>query len=358
MTHAPVLRRFLPALLTATGIAALATVGIGSDHIDAPKVTGTSKDIADLYVFENPTHTDRVVFVLTTAGLKPPVKPTDPLPPFNPNVLYQVKLDTNGDAAEDQVIQATFSGPKGRQRVTITGPATPKTVGSRTTLASGPSVNYKVGKIFGGGGTIRAYTGLVDDPFFIDLADLKAILSGKQTGFVSPGVDALSGTNVLAIVVEVAKSALGADQVGVWATTSEKIKGTGDYRQLDRVGIPAIATVFIPTSEKNAYNSGIPSNDAATYRKYVRNFATNVAKKSAKEADGLAAALMPDMLPYNRTKPANFAALNGRRLSDDAVDVALSLLFKGIGALETDQVNANEVPFRKVFPWLAFSHKK
>lgn len=352
---------WLKVALIVAGVGATALVAVGSDHIDAPRITGLSKDIADLYVFENPATPDNVVLVMTVDALKGPnarSMPVSSQAAFNPNVLYQFKIDTNGDAKEDQVVQVRFTGAKGNQTMEVYGPVKPNQVGNVNTKLAGSHATGAVTRTITGGNIVRAYAGLTDDPFFIDLADLQAILGGKASAFTAPHQDALAGTNALAIVVEMKKSKLGSDAVGVWATTNNKVAGTGNYRQEDRVGIPAMNTVFIPSASKDAYNLGHPMDDAANYRDFVRTFARTVAKKSAAEADGLANALLPDMLPYNRTMPANFAALNGRRLADDAVDVALSLLFKGIPTLETDKVDRNDLPFRTSFPWLAPSHKK
>ena len=359
ITHA-LSSSWIKVALIVVGIGAAALVAVGADHIDAPAVTGLSKDIGDLYVFENPSNANNVVMIMTVDPLQAPNakgNPTDQ-PAFNTNVLYQFKIDSNADAKEDKVVQVRFSGPKNNQTMHVWGPAKPNQVGVKNTVVSGAKAEGAVTRTVTGGGIVRAYSGLVDDPFFLDLADLKDILGGKATAFTAPHQDALAGTNTWAIVVEIPESALGADKVGVWATTNRRVPGTSTYQQEDRIGIPALNTVFIPAGAKDQYNHDHPMEDAANYRGFVRSFAQTVAKKSAADADALAKTILPDMLPYNRTAPANFAALNGRRLSDDAVDVALSLLFKGIPTLETDKVSSNDLPFRNSFPWLAPSHKK
>src|SRR6266446_4726988 len=40
-------------------------------------------------------------------------------------------------------------------------------------------------------------------------------------------------------------------------------------RQEDRFGLPAIATVFIPTNLKDAYNAGDPAGDRANFRSLI-----------------------------------------------------------------------------------------
>mgnify|MGYP002626390588 CR=1 FL=1 len=62
--------------------------------------------------------------------------------------------------------------------------------------------------------------------------------------------------------------------------------------------------------------------------------------------------LLPDLLTVDTSNPAGF--LNGRRLEDDVIDAELDLLTKG--ALTGDGVDANDVPFLTVFPYLAAPH--
>src|SRR2546427_783105 len=73
--------------------------------------------------------------------------------------------------------------------------------------------------------------------------------------------------------------------------------------QEDRFGLPAIATVFIPTAERDAYNQGTPATDRANYTDEV------VARLTAfghPNPAGLAAALLPDMQPINTSLPTAF----------------------------------------------------
>ena len=76
-------------------------------------------------------------------------------------------------------------------------------------------------QVIQGSGGVRAFAGVRDDPFYIDLTQLLAILDGQATSFNNPGTDTLEGLNTLGIVVEMPISMLGgATQIGVWATTS------------------------------------------------------------------------------------------------------------------------------------------
>jgi hypothetical protein len=123
--------------------------------------------------------------------------------------------------------------------------------------------------------------------------------------------------------------------------------------QEDRFGLPAIATVFIPTDLRDAYNLGSPSGDVATFKRLI------VAKlmafgQDAASANALASALSPDVQPIDLSQPSNF--LNGRKPSDDVITAELHLIFGSNAALNDDHVDANDAPFLTTFPYLAGPH--
>ena len=70
---------------------------------------------------------------------------------------------------------------------------------------------------------MKVFAGPRDDPFFFDLAQFKKILGGTATGFNNPGTDTFAGTNVMSIVIELPKSALGTGSVNIWATANRKM---------------------------------------------------------------------------------------------------------------------------------------
>src|SRR2546428_3802469 len=83
-----------------------------SDHKDSALLAADhAADIADVYTFKSPVNPDNVVLIMTVHGFIPPSEASTTF--FDPNVLYQWKIDNNGDAVEDLVIQAfvTGSGP-------------------------------------------------------------------------------------------------------------------------------------------------------------------------------------------------------------------------------------------------------
>jgi hypothetical protein len=130
------------------------------------------------------------------------------------------------------------------------------------------------------------------------------------------------------------------------------------YRQVDRFGIATLNTVFNHASgvagfDKKAYNLATPANDLARYR---AQFETVLGAVGNANPAATAALLLPDELPVNMgAAVTRFGELTGRALADDAVDVALSVTV-GIAALQSDNVDANDKPFRTAFPYVAAPH--
>ncbi len=195
-----------------------------ADHIDAPITTSDADaDINDMFVFTNPADDSRVVFGMT---VRPLIAPDDAATVrFPSDIMYQWKIDTNADAVEDLVIQALVVDDGSGQRLIIRGPAQPASTGtSSMELTSGPVMGGRVSGasetfVINEGG-MQAFAGVRDDPFYIDLTQLLAILAGEASSFNDPGTDTLEGLNTLAIVVEVPRSLIGASNIGVWATSS------------------------------------------------------------------------------------------------------------------------------------------
>ena len=124
--------------------------------------------------------------------------------------------------------------------------------------------------------------------------------------------------------------------------------------QVDRFGLPAITTVFIPSGMKDDYNQAIPENDNADYTSLIGNTITNVYGQSAATADGLSDFVTPDIQPINTAQPTAFP--NGRRLADDVLTTELMLIFGANADLNDDHVDANDVSFSGIFPYLASPH--
>jgi hypothetical protein len=163
---------------------------------------------------------------------------------FDPDQLYQFKIDYDGDAKEDKVIQVTFSGTAANQQVEVRGPVAPPVQGATANEVAdvSPAVSGVINSTLGSASGIQVFAGPRDDPFFIDLEAAFCILpdrkpeGGELSGdcaltpnpsapffFRNPGVDYVEGFNVLSIVVELPSSMIenGAPgKLGIWGTIS------------------------------------------------------------------------------------------------------------------------------------------
>jgi len=196
-----------------------------SDHGDAPMVSGKTTDLSDLYVFESPEKSTNLVFVGNLQGLLSPE--ASKTAAFDEKTLLEFKIDNNNDNKEDLVIQCVAKGGK----MYIYGPVKPtSTGGPSSTISTDASAvvditpyNASAPVVTTTTSGIKAFAGPRDDPFFFDLPQYLKYISGEAAGFNNPGTDALAGTNVLSVVVEVPKSMLGnVSSINVWLETKQK----------------------------------------------------------------------------------------------------------------------------------------
>ena len=167
-------------------------------------------------------------------------------------------------------------------------------------------------------GAIRLAAGLRSDPFFADV-------EGALHGLKWTGHDDFAGNNVDSIALEVPSDMLGAGPViGVWATIS--LRRDGMLVQMDRGGNPTINPFINPDGEKNLYNSRQPADDIANYLGPWSAVREN-GGYAADEAKAAAMQVLPDILRYDRTKPAAYP--NGRGLTDDVFSMRFAWLTHG-----------------------------
>ena len=370
------------ATFAAAGVAAAALViasapggGRAADHLDGPSLltspSGNMRaDINDLYVFRA-ADPDKTVLALTTHPAAGFVSPLD----YASDVSYVIDIDRNGDAVEDLAYVARFS-PKaadGSQSYTIT----------RYTGANARSLSH--GVVLGSGmrgssaelkGDGRAFAGLRSDPFFFDLGAFLSQVAGVQ-GNLIPGVldtrgrmfcdkntnDFFSVLNTNAIVLEVdseiltgedreddrdrADSGNASNTIGVWART------IGPNGQIDRIGRPAINTVFNHGADKTTFNQEAPTADRANFGASFRSTLQSFGY-SASTAAAIADVLLPDVITYQVGSVANGATLNGRALADDVIDAELGIVTNG--HLTTDCVGPHR-DYSATFPYLGNPHQ-
>jgi len=370
-----------------------------ADHLDAPGATppggDVQRDITDVYAFRSPTNSANTVLVLNVNGVASPgeVAPGPdrtfargaPAVGNTKFVLYDLNIDNDGDAVADIVLSTRFGAPQadGVQELEVRNNGKlliPKDLGRSTGFSEAtPYVATSDG--------VSVFAGQRDDPFFFDLLGFLNITKALDAfgldndpnnnaesfvGCMTPRSDFFLGRNVSSIVLEVPSTILtggGDSSIGVWGTTMS------GGEQIERMGRPAINTVFIPNnpippdravdgkaSKKNTFNQSEPVNDQANFRTEVVDtltvlFSLNnqggpipVDDDNADDAgkiNGLANFLLPDILTINTASGAGFP--NGRGLADDVIDTELGLITEGL--VTTDCV-ANDSTFLGSFPYL------
>jgi hypothetical protein len=139
------------------------------------------------------------------------------------------------------------------------------------------------------------------------------------------GHDDFAENNVDSIALEIPTEMLGPGPViGIWVTISLRHDGT--LEQMDRGGHPTINPFINPDGEKNLYNSRQPADDVANYLGPWSKILEN-GGYSPEEAEVAAMQVLPDILQYDRTKPATYP--NGRVLTDDVYSMRFAWLTNG-----------------------------
>ena len=231
-----------------------------SSHREAPiTALDTKADITDWYAFVSYDHPDRLTMIMNVDPFLEPSNGPNYFP-FDPNVLYEIKVDNNHDGVEDVTFQFRFTteirlpdvftgfvggiagippitaldgpGSEGlslRQSYTVTMVrhdgskvqigqgqtlfALPSNVGPRTMPTYGSLYQQAIYDL---GGGVRTFAGTVSDPFYIDLGAAFDSLNFRMAaggGVLSASVDAddkhnyapnaVAGYNVNTIVLEV-----------------------------------------------------------------------------------------------------------------------------------------------------------
>ena len=380
MRSQPTLLRRLAWVVLA--LVALAVPARTADHRDGPRIKQNTPtlgniDINDVYLFRSPQSTQRTVMIMTLSAAAGVIGPAQ----FDPNAVYEFRIDNTGDAVTDVVFQIAFSEPNsaGWQRYSVRlGTSSHDAIIGVGATSIGSDAQVKTAALPDGG---MVTAGLFDDPFFFDLnafntfivlADSGAPLGARVAPFLPPNIpNNFFGTfNTLAIVMEVPNEFLQSSpenpKISLSCRTLADVGDGRGFAQYDRMGIPAINTAVIqpgmprgtppnppgavvpPESmlDEDNYNFGDPSTDSAIrpIASARIQFAYGV---SASYADGIAAFVLPDALPFDLRSSKGFP--NGRQLTDDVIDTEFSLLTNG--ALTSDRVS-NDSVFRKSFPYI------
>jgi hypothetical protein len=303
----------------ATVVAAgVALAGLGpvtsaaSSHREAPLIAADpAADNTDLYAFVSPERPGYVTFIANWQPFEEPNGGPN-FYPFATDAVYNINVDSDGDAKPDAVFRWTFQNVDKRGGKTFlyaNGPVTSLddenllfrqtyTLESsfhgepfKTRISGAPVAPSRVGpatmpdyaklradanKRLPGGWNV--FAGQADDPFFLDLRVFDLLYGGDLS---EVGQDTLAGFNVNTIGLQVPFSdvALKGDAkrnpvIGVWTTTERaktRLSGpsnastdirNADRVQVSRLGNPLVNEVVVPAELKDAFNSIGPDKDA------------------------------------------------------------------------------------------------
>jgi Domain of unknown function (DUF4331) len=303
-------------------------------------------DLTDLYAFPKPGAADKSILIMNvhpSAVVNPP-GPTS-REPFGPEALYELKIDTNGDAVADIAYRVRFASSEDEsQTATVRrvegAQAAGTDDGGQVIIEAAPVSTGRDARVTESGG-YRFFAGWRSDPFFFDTR-------GALNDLQFTGDDFFIDKDVCSIVLEIPNWALGPTRVGLWARTLDGAGGV--WVQADRGALPAQA-VFLVGSERDAYHAGEPANDAGFITVFAHAL-EHAGGYAPEEARRVAGTLLPDMLSYDPRSPASFPS-NGRTLTDDAADAFLAILTNG--RVTGDNVGAH-VDLLAEFPYLGPPH--
>jgi hypothetical protein len=292
-------------------------------------------DLTDLYVFKSPSHPDRTVLIMDS-------NPFMTGPAFHPDAVYRINIDTDADAYADFAFSFAFSQlERGMQTGTAkyaSGPDARQAEADGEVVTSSIPVGFDAGAQPAQAGPVRLLAAVRSDPFFADV-------EGALHGFQWTGEDTFAGKNILCIALEVPDHMLGDQpEIGVWATIS--VRRGAMLVQMDRGGHPTINPFVNPDGEKDRYNSRQPADDVANYLgPWSKLLQDN--GYSPDEARAAAMLVLPDILRYDRTRPANYP--NGRTLTDDVYSMRFAWMTHGTAPPDGLQPHADLL---REFPYL------
>jgi hypothetical protein len=298
-----------------------------SSHREAPLIANDPlADNTDVYAFKNPNDPDKIILIANYIPFEHPAGGPNWYT-FGENIRYEIHVENNGAQGDDIVYRFTFrtvnEDPTTFFRIRL-GKENWKTTytlersingGGFTTIIEngvvpppniGPrSIESPVGlnassyeSLWLNGRTMastgeRVFAGPIEDPFFVDLGgifDLGNIRMGAAAR------DGLAKYNCHTLALEVpittlqksgkslaqASNILDPDYViGVWASASRRRlttfdsstgmeRGSFEWVQVSRLGMPLTNEVIIPIARKNEFNFTDVANDKK-FEQYFNN---------------------------------------------------------------------------------------
>ena len=303
-----------------------------SNHFSADnlKFPGDDRrlDLTDVFMFTSADDPDKTVLIMDSnpTSAPPPIPAPVTGPEFYPGAVYRINIDTDGDNHADIAFTFVFSDLEDGKQTGNAWYATgaqarqPEPAGEMIAESFPVSFDGTARPVeVGGSGPIRLFAGLRSDPFFADV-------EGALHGFAWTGHDDFADNNVDSIALELPSEMLGGPVIGVWASISRR-RDDGTLEQLDRGGNPTINPVINPDGQKNLFNSRQPADDVANYLQPLSAILENAGGYSPEQAKAAALQVLPDILHYDRTKPATYP--NGRVPTDDVASLRYAWLTNG-----------------------------
>jgi hypothetical protein len=324
-----------------------------SHHYSGPDFThphdDARLDFCDLFAFPKPEDSSRSILIMDvhpSVSVNPEGPTSDE--PFAPEAIYELKVDTDRDAVADIAYRVLFSpSENGAQSATVRrvegSDATGMGEGGQTIIEDAPVSRGSDAQVTEAG-DYRFFAGWRSEPFFYDAL-------GLFNDFQFTGDDFFADKDVCSIVLELPNSELGATEVGLWQRTLAPADG-GGWVQVDRQAHAQQVTVLTPNEEKVEYLAGEPADDAR-FVESIAHVLEHAGGYSPEEARQLAEPMLPDILPYDPTRPVGYPD-NGRLLSDDVGDYVLAVLTNG--RVTEDGVGPHE-DLLSEFPYLGPPHE-
>ena len=281
-------------------------------------------DFTDLFAFPKPGDPSKSILIMNVHPSFDVIRsgPTT-AEPFAPEGLYEIMIDTDGDAIADIAYQVRFASiGGGAQTATLRRLEGAQAAGigeDGEVIVQGAPVSMGREAQVTQAGDYRFFAGWRSDPFFFD--------AGALNNFQFVGKDLFADKDICSIALEVPNAVLGLKLMGMWARTLIRVDGAdGSWVQAERGARPS-QTPFLTGEQNEAYRAAEPADDA----RFVGAFAHSLEHYGGftpVEARRVAGTLLPDLLYYDPTRPASFPD-NGRKLSDDAADAFLTVITNG-----------------------------
>jgi hypothetical protein len=306
-------------------------------------------DFCDLYAFPKPGDASSSILIVDvhpSVGVNPDGPTTSE--PFAPEAIYELRIDTDRDAVANIAYRVRFSpSENGEQSATVRrvegAEATRMDDGGEAIIEGAPVSTGSEARVTQAG-DYRFFAGWRSDPFFFDVG-------GVMNDFQFTGSDTFADQDVCSIVLEVPNRDLGADEVGLWHRTLVPTNDS-DWAQVERGARTQQVVFLVPNEEKEAYVGGEPADDA----RFVDGIAHSLEHTGGyapEEAKRVAETMLPDILPYDPTRPVAYPD-NGRLLTDDVADPFVAVLTNG--KVTEDKVGPHD-DLLPEFPYLGPPHE-